>query len=390
MNNLKNIIVRYGEIGTKSRGTRKNFELKLKENIKSLLKLHNIYCEVILLHTRLLVTVKEENLNKTIDLLKKVAGIVSFSPVETCNLELEQIEKLAIKVFENEINNNIDKYNNKEYITFAVKTQRIKKNFKMNSMELSSYIGAVLSNYINNKDNNINLKVDLKNPDILLNIELIDECLIFIGKIKGIGGLPTGTQGKVVVLFSDGIDSVVASYYMIRRGCNVILLHMAMSETTINKANKLYNVLKDYDPKAELIIYNYKEILKNVVLNLKEINREKYICIFCKRTMLKIAEQYAKENNCYGIVMGDNLGQVASQTLKNMFVISSGVEIPILRPLIGFDKQEIINKAIEIGTYEISISEEGKCFALPKNPITNSDIREINYIEKLLNEKKDN
>ncbi|UXM85560.1 tRNA 4-thiouridine(8) synthase ThiI [Methanococcus aeolicus] len=381
------VIVRYGEIGTKARGTRKRFEQTLKENIKNTLKKYNIYSEVDILHTRLLLTINKDNLDKSLELLGKISGIVSYSPILECNLDINEIEKLAIEVFDKEINTETNK--TKDIITFAVKTQRVKKKFKMNSMELSAHIGSSIA--LRYEDSPINLKVDLKNPDILLNIELMDNAMIFTKKIRGIGGIPVGTQGKVLVLLSDGIDSSVASYYIIKRGCNAVFLHMKLSEEGLEKTKKLCGVLNDYDCNSELIVVDYKEELKNIVSNLKKINREKYACVFCKKTMLKIAEKYAKENNCHAIVNGDNLGQVASQTLKNLAVISEGVELPILRPLIGFDKQEIINKAKEIGTYEISISKEIKCFAVPIHPITNADIREIRYIEERLerNAKKE-
>lgn len=387
--NISKIIIRYGEIGTKARGTRKRFEQTLKDNIKNTLKKYNIYSEVDILHTRLLLTINKDNLDKSLELLGKISGIVSYSPILECNLDINEIEKLAIEVFDKEIKKIKETNDTKDITTFAVKTQRVKKKFKMNSMELSSYVGSSIA--LRYENSPINLKVDLKNPDILLNIELMDNAMIFTKKIKGIGGIPVGTQGKIVVLLSDGIDSSVASYYIIKRGCNAVFLHMKLSEEGLEKTKKLFDVLNDYDCNSELVVVDYKEELKNIVSNLKKINREKYACVFCKKTMLKIAEKYAKENNCYAIVNGDNLGQVASQTLKNMAVISGGLELPILRPLIGFDKQEIINKAKEIGTYDISISKEIKCFAVPTHPITNADIREIRYIEERLerNAKKE-
>ena len=392
------IMIRYGEIGTKSKATRKRFEQILKKNIKMTLKKYDIESEVDILHTRLLLTVNDNNIDKTLELLRKIPGIVSFSPCLECDLNIEDIESFSIKVFKDKIKDELTNYtntedDNKTIITFAVKTQRIKKKFAMNSMELSRHIGGAIINEfdkIKNEDErlkNINLKVNLKNPDIPVGIEIIDKAYIFTKRIEGVGGIPVGTQGKVLVLLSDGIDSPVASYLMIKRGCNAIFLHLKISEEGLKKTEKIFNILNDYDYTSKFIVKDYKEELQNIKNNLEKIGKEKYTCIFCKKTMLKIAEKYAKDLKCDAIVNGDNLGQVASQTLKNISVIGKEIKYPILRPLIGMDKNEIIDIAKEINTYEISTSKEVKCFAVPKYPITSANIEEIERIEELLNNK---
>ncbi|WP_421078149.1 tRNA uracil 4-sulfurtransferase ThiI [Methanothermococcus sp. Ax23] len=383
------IIIRYGEIGTKSRHTRKRFEQILKNNIEMTLKKYDIESEVEILHTRLLLTVDKYNMDKSLELLRKIPGIVSFSPCLECDLNIKDIENFSIGAFKGELTQYINaNIGVNKTVTFAVKTQRIKKQFNMNSMELSRHIGAVIINEFDKLKNkmklNADLKVNLKDPDIHIGIELIDNAYIFTKRIEGVGGIPVGTQGKVLVLLSDGIDSPVASYLMIKRGCNAVFLHLKMSEEGFKKTEKIFNVLNDYDYTSKLIVKDYKEELQNIKSNLEDIGKEKYICIFCKKTMLKIAEKYAEELKCEAIVNGDNLGQVASQTLKNISVISNGITYPILRPLIGMDKNEIINIAKEIGTYGISTSKEIKCFAVPKYPITNADIEEIERIEEML------
>ncbi len=394
---MNKIIIRYGEIGTKSRHTRKRFEQILKNNIEMTLKKYDIESDVEILHTRLLLTVDKNNMDKALELLRKIPGIVSFSPCLECDLNIKDIENLSISAFKDELIHyiNADNTNTNKTVTFAVKTQRIKKQFTMNSMELNRHIGAVIINEFdklkiknNEQLKNINLKVNLKNPDIHIGIELIDNAYIFTKRIEGVGGIPVGTQGKVLVLLSDGIDSPVASYLMIKRGCNAVFLHLKMSEEGFKKTEKIFNVLNDYDYTSKLIVKDYKEELQNIKSGLEGIGKEKYTCIFCKKTMLKIAEKYAEELKCEAIVNGDNLGQVASQTLKNISVISHGISYPILRPLIGMDKNEIINIAKEIGTYGISTGKEIKCFAVPKYPITNADIEEIKRIEEMLGDKK--
>ena len=397
------IIIRYGEIGTKSRATRKRFEQILKKNIKMTLKKYDIESEVEILHTRLLLTVNNNDFDKTLELLRKIPGIVSFSPCLECDLNIEDIESFSIRVFKDEIKDKITNYTNtnddNKTITFAVKTQRIKKQFDMNSMELSKHIGGVIINEFDKIKNeneedeqfkNINLKVNLKNPDISVGIEIIDKAYIFTKRIEGVGGIPVGTQGKVLVLLSDGIDSPVASYLMIKRGCNAIFLHLKISEEGLKKTEKIFNILNDYDYTSKFIVKDYKDELQSIKNNLEKIGKEKYTCIFCKKTMLKIAEKYAKDLKCDAIVNGDNLGQVASQTLKNISVIGKEITYPILRPLIGMDKNEIIDIAKEIGTYDISISKEVKCFAVPKYPITSANIEEVERIEELLSKNKNN
>jgi thiamine biosynthesis protein ThiI len=367
------------------------------------LKKYDIESEVEILHTRLLLTVNNNDFDKTLELLRKIPGIVSFSPCLECDLNIEDIESFSIKVFKDGIKDKITNYTNTNYdnktITFAVKTQRIKKQFDMNSMELSKHIGGVIINEFDKIKNeneedeqfkNINLKVNLKNPDISVGIEIIDKAYIFTKRIEGVGGIPVGTQGKVLVLLSDGIDSPVASYLMIKRGCNAIFLHLKISEEGLKKTEKIFNILNDYDYTSKFIVKDYKDELQNIKNNLEKIGKEKYTCIFCKKAMLKIAEKYAKDLKCDAIVNGDNLGQVASQTLKNISVIGKEITYPILRPLIGMDKNEIIDIAKEIGTYDISISKEVKCFAVPKYPITSANIEEVERIEELLSKNKNN
>jgi len=373
---LEKIIIRYGEIGTKSKQTRKKFEELLAKSIRKLLQKYDIHPDVSILHTRLLVEVNKEDFEKALELLKKVPGVISFSPCVECKLDIDSIVKTAKRIVKNEL-----KSFDKDEITFAVKTQRVQKQFPLTSPEINSIVGEKIIE-------EFGLKVDLKNPDILVEIEVLkDRAFVFTKRIKGIGGLPVGTQGNVLVLMSDGIDSPVAAYLMIRRGCNATLLHLKLSEEGLKKVRSLAEILSDYDCDLRFVVKDFRDELKSIKENLEKLDKGKYTCIFCKRTMLKIGEKYAKDLNCDAIVTGDNLGQVASQTLKNLRTISEGIKLPILRPLIGMDKNEIIEIAKEIGTYEISTSNEIKCFAVPRYPVTKADIEEINKIEAELKKK---
>lgn len=373
---MQTIIVRYGEIGTKSRQTRNRFEELLAKNIRKILEKYQIDSDVKIVHARLLVDVGGDDLEKAIELLKKVPGIGTFSPSVECELDIKSIVKTAKELVKKELEN----YTKTENITFGIRTQRIHKQFPINSIEVNRFVGEKIID-------EFGLKVDLKNPDIPVDIEILrDSCYIFTKRIDGVGGIPVGTQGRVLVLLSDGIDSPVAAYLMIKRGCNVVLLHLKTSEEGAKKTEKIVEVLSDYDCDAKYIVKDFKEELAKIKKNLIEIDKEKYTCVFCKKSMLRIGEKFAERLKCDAIINGDNLGQVASQTLKNLRVISHGITYPILRPLIGFDKNEIIEIAKKIGTYEISTSKEVKCFAVPKYPITTARLEDVETIDKKLSE----
>jgi len=375
---LQTVIIRYGEIGTKSRQTRKRFEELLAKNIRKILEKHKIDSNDKNVHARLLVDIEEDYLERAVELLKKVPGISTFSPAVKCELDIESIVRTAKELVKKELENHT--HTKTENITFGVRTQRIHKQFPMNSIEVNRFVGEKIIN-------EFGLKVDLKNPDIPVDIEILrDSCYIFTKRIDGVGGIPVGTQGKVLVLLSDGIDSPVAAYLMIKRGCNVVLLHLKTSEEGAKKTEKIVEILSDYDCDAKYIVKDFKEELAKIKKNLIEIDKEKYTCVFCKKSMLRIGEKFAERLKCDAIVNGDNLGQVASQTLKNLRVISHGITYPILRPLVGFDKNEIIEIAKKIGTYEISTSKEVKCFAVPKYPITTARLEDVETIDKKLSE----
>ncbi|WP_456472649.1 tRNA uracil 4-sulfurtransferase ThiI [Methanocaldococcus sp.] len=363
------ILVRYGEIGLKSANIRKKLEEILRKNIIKSLRRYEIDCDVRILHRRLLVRVNK-NEEKALELLGKTPGIVSYSPVYICNLDINEIVDLAIQVFRKKLNSL-----NKKDVKFAVKTKRSNKRFPYNSVEINTIVGEKIVE-------KFNLKVDLNNPDIVLGIEISDKAYIFTETYEGVGGLPVGSQGRVLCLLSDGIDSPVASFLMMKRGCRAVLLHLKISEEGLNKVRKIVEILNDYDPELEFVVYDYKKDLEEISNKLKEIKREEYTCIFCKKKMLKIAKKYAEYLDCDAIVNGDSLGQVASQTLKNLKAINDGIDYLILRPLIGLDKEEIVNIAKKIGTYNISIEKEIKCPYVPKFPKTMAKIEEIKKIQE--------
>lgn len=176
---------------------------------------------------------------------------------------------------------------------------------------------------------------------------------------------------KAISLISGGIDSPVATYLMLRKGVEVILLHFYKSDEDIVKIRKIAEKLREYGKIAGFYAVRHSDLFKR--------DYGRYNCIYCKILMVKTAEILCREKNCHGIIMGDNLGQVASQTLDNMLVISRAVKVPILRPLVGLDKEEIIDIAKRISTYEISIEHQYRCPFLPKNPVTKANPENIDY-----------
>ena len=236
------------------------------------------------------------------------------------------------------------------------------------------------------------LKVNLAAPDAEIHVEIRqDECYLYDTVIKGVGGLPLGVEGTLVALVSGGIDSPVAAWMMMKRGCTIVPIFVALDtfldETVLARAERVVSVLRKYQPDIQLRVIHdsylaaaKKELIKN--------RQEKYTCLFCKRRMYRIAEKIAEEVGAKGIVNGESLGQVASQTLDNLVVLSDAAAIPVYRPLIGFDKADTIMLAREIGTYEESTSRATGCMAVPKGPSTKAHLAEILEMERHMESTK--
>jgi thiamine biosynthesis protein ThiI len=232
------------------------------------------------------------------------------------------------------------------------------------------------------------LKVNLAHPDKMIHIEIrANEAYLYDTVIKGVGGLPLGVEGTLVALVSGGIDSPVAAWMMMKRGCRIIPLFVALDvfldDTTIARAQRVVDKLAKYQPGIELTVVP-DTYLAAVQEELVHRHLEKYTCIFCKRRMYRVAAAYAKKTGAKGIVTGESIGQVASQTLDNLVVLTDAAEIPVYRPLIGFDKEETVIIAREIGTFGQSISHASGCTAVPKGPSTKAKLDTIREIESTL------
>lgn len=355
------IIARYGEIGLKSPKIRSRFERKLVKNIKATFE-----CEVERNQGR--IYIHPEDFDEGTEKLNRVFGVVSYSPSILTSANYEDIDKTLSDYTQDLINENILDENTK----FAIKCRRVGTH-DFTSQEMAAHCGGVVRDVIL-------APVDLTNPNLTIFVEIRDDnAYIYHEKIKGPGGLPLGTQGKVVVLLSSGIDSPVAAYLMMKRGCEVVALHCNNDPFSGPKVTELFNLLVDrLNEYAKGVpikkrVIDYGEYLQVA----KDKAPEKMTCVLCKSGMYRIAEKLALEIGADAIVDGSSVGQVASQTLSNILATRYGVEIPILSPLIGLDKEEITKIAKDIGTFEISKIDDGGCRAVPKYPETRADLERV-------------
>ncbi len=363
------VIVRYGEIGTKSRQTRRWFENILMNNIREALVSEGVdFKKVEAKHGRILV--KTNKAREAADVLRRVFGIVSLSPAMEIDAELEKINRTALKLFRRK-----KRELGIERPKFRVTARRITKEFPLKSPEVQAKVGEYI---LENEES----EVDLHSYDIEVGVELLEgKAYVYVDKIRAWGGLPIGTQGKVVALLSGGIDSPVAAFLMMKRGVEVIPVHIYMGEQTLEKVRKIWSQLKKYHygGKGELIVIK-PENREKIIEKLREMKKEKYTCVFCKYMMVRHADRIAREFGAKGIVMGDSLGQVASQTLENMYIVSQATDLPIYRPLIGMDKEEIVRIAREIGTFELSTLPEDEIPFIPKHPVIRGSWEEFRKI----------
>ena len=362
------ILVHYDEIAIKL-GNRSWFEKKLIQNIKNKIKsfkystIHN-FCGRIFINN-----INQNDEQKFFNALKDVMGISSIHMMVNTPSSIENIKEESIKAVENYPF---------DFQTFKILTKRQNKSFSKTSQELNTIIGEVIRTKFN-KD------VKLKTPDLELRIEIIDDmALIGIQKIQGYGGLPVGTGEKALSLISSGIDSPVASFKMLKRGVQLSYIHFHSSPATgdesIHNVKKIISELARFQSSTQLFLVPFLDIQKEIM----KVSPNKYWIILFRRAMVKVASDIANKNGFKALVTGENVGQVASQTLSNINAISEKAEAPILRPLIGYNKKDIINLAIDIGTYDISILPYEDCcgFFVPKHPETKANISIVQDVEK--------
>jgi tRNA uracil 4-sulfurtransferase len=360
------ILLRYGEIALKGQN-RAYFMRKLRRNVRLCLKANGLEGRVWQEGQRIYVETGE--LEAALQALQRVFGIVSLSPVKTVANDLPAITDEALAVAQRA---GLDASQ-----AFRITVRRADKAFPLPSPEIARRVGAAV---VAATGARVHLRGDV---DLEIGVEIRPErCLVFGQTFAGPGGYPVGSQGRVVALLSSGIDSPVAAWLMMKRGCSVIPVHFAASEAQAQQVQALVAALDRYAYGWRLrpIILSHEQAVGPVLDRLAELRRERWACLFCRRALLAQAVEIAHEHGAAGLVTGESLGQVASQTLSNLEITSYGIEKPILRPLIGLDKTEIADLARRIGTYDLSTRESHPCPYLPNRPLTQArmaDLKEL-------------
>ncbi len=367
-----NISMSLGEIVLKGKN-RGYFENKLNQSLKRVIDNDdiNIYRD----RGKVFIDVdnNDDKINKLIKKIRKVFGIVVVSPCVKVESEEETIKRKVVEYVKY-------KRKSKNISTFKIHAKRADKTFPVKSMDFNRILGAeVLENV---KD----IGVDVHNPDLNVYVDIRSKTYIYSEKLRGGGGLPIGSNGKGLVLLSGGIDSPVSAYLMGKRGVKIDCVSFHSYPYTSLRSNekikKLSDILSIYTGSINVYFVNILEIYKKI----KENCKEKNTTIIARRFMMKISEKIAEKEGYDCLITGESLGQVASQTIKSLRVIENSTDIPILRPLIGMDKIDIIDQAREIDTYEISIEPFEDCCTIfsPENPVTRPKLEDILEDEKKL------
>lgn len=362
------LLVHYHEIALKARN-RPLFVNQLVRNLKRATADFPVR-RIQKLPGRVLLELAGENAAQEVaERVRRVFGVANCCSALRCDLDLEALKNTAAKALAG-----------RPFQTFRVTARRAYKTFPLTSPQLNEILGTfVLERFP--------ARVDLKNPELTLFVDILPkEAFIYLEKVRGPGGLPVGVAGRVIALLSGGIDSPVAAYRMMRRGCQVSFVHFHgapfLDRRTQEKAREIVKLLTRYQYTSRLYLVPFGEVQQEVVVN----TPAPYRVLLYRRLMARIAEHLASLEGAKALVTGESLGQVASQTLENLTVIEEAVKLPLFRPLIGMDKEEITEQAKEIGTYEISIQPDQDCCTLfvPRHPATRATMDDIGRAEMTL------
>jgi len=365
---MNSAIIRYHEVALK-RGNRPYFVELLKRNLKSSVEGLGLK-EIKTLPGRLRMVFHGEADNDEIRRrLACVFGVANFSFVERTAVDLEDLKSKILESLKG-----------KEFSSFRIQTKRADKTFPLNSPDVNREVGGAVKAYSN-------ARVDLKNAELTIGIEILSRDAFFsLDKIPGPGGLPVGASGRVISLISGGIDSPVAAYRMMQRGCRLIFVHFHSSpfldKTSQEKVKELVKILTRHQFFSRLYLVPFGEIQRQIVTAVMRPLR----VVLYRRMMVRIAEAVAAKETAAALVTGESLAQVASQTLQNLTVIEKAATLPILRPLVGMDKQEIIDQARRMGTFAISTLPDQDCCQLfvPQHPDTKASLIEVEKAESRL------
>lgn len=366
----KAFLIKYGEIGTKGKN-RYLFEDALCRQIRRALKKIEGEFQVTKEQGRIYVeSLGEFDYDEAVSALKTVFGILWICPM--VQIEDEGFDDLKVKL----IDYMKSVYEDRQ-ITFKVKARRARKNYPLNSMEINMAAGEAII------ENLSNCTVDVHKPDVELNIEIRNKINIYSEFIKGPGGMPVGTNGKATLLLSGGIDSPVAGYMIAKRGViiDAVYFHAPpyTSERAKQKVVDLAKLVAVYSGPIRLHVVNFTDIQ----LAIYDKCPHDELTIIMRRYMMKIAEHFAEEGESLGLITGESIGQVASQTMHSLAVTNEVCKLPVLRPLIGFDKQDIIDISQDIGTFETSILPFEDCCTIfvAKHPVTKPNLKAIKRSE---------
>ncbi|MBP1687421.1 MAG: thiI [Deltaproteobacteria bacterium] len=367
---MNRVVVHYHEIALK-RGNRPAFVNQLVDNIGRALRGTGVK-RIRALAGRIVV-----NLTPHADWpeisrrLQRVFGIANFALSWRAERDIDAITATVLEAIDG-----------RQFSSFAVRAKRADKGFHIPSPEIGRLVGSAVVE-------RSHAKVDLRNPELTINVEVVQrEAFVGLGRVAGPGGLPVGASGTVLALLSGGIDSPVAAWRMMRRGCQVAFVHFHgapyQDRTSRDKVMELAQLLTPYQLDSRLYLVAFGEIQRQIVTQVARPFR----VVLYRRMMMRIAEALAAstETRALALVTGESLGQVASQTLSNLTVTEEAVSIPVLRPLIGMDKAEITAQAQQIGSFEISIQPDQDCCQLfiPRHPATRSTVPEIHAAEQAL------
>lgn len=368
-------LIKYAEIGVKGKN-KYLFEEALAQQVKYALKRCEGEFKVTRTEGRIYVhALSEFDYDETVDNLKTVFGVSAICPVVAVSDEgFDELAKTVVDY--------VDKVYPDKNMTFKVQARRARKNYPLNSMELNMELGAaVLDAYPE-------MRVDVHSPQMRLYVEIRERIYIYSIEIPGPGGMPVGSNGKAMLLLSGGIDSPVAGYMIAKRGVKIDAVYFHAPPYTSDRAKQkvidLAKLVSRYSGPIYLHIINFTDIQ----LYIYEKCPHEELTIIMRRYMMKIAEQIAKENECLGLITGESIGQVASQTVQSLAVTNEVCTLPVFRPLIGFDKMEIVEVSEKIGTYETSILPYEDCCTIfvAKHPVTKPNLNMIKRHEQNLAE----
>ncbi len=359
---MKSLVLRYGEINLKG-NNRKFFERSLISSIKKKTKGYD--CRVQTLRNRTIVEIDNDQADELFEKLLKVPGIENISLADKCESNYDSIKEKILEVFD------ISKP------VFRVSTKRSDKNFKYTSQEFSKLMGGEI---LKANDGLENMCVSMKNYEQEIGIEILkNQTYIFHKKTQAMGGLPIGSSGKALVLLSGGIDSPVSAIEAMKRGVKIHCVHFSTppytTKESINKVKSLVEVLKEYD--EDIKFYNFN--ITDMQLEIKKKCNDRYTLLLMRRMMYRKTSLLCKKLKCKMIITGESIGQVASQTIESITMTNMVSSVPVIRPLITFNKQEIISLAKKYGTYDISIIpfEDACTVFAPKRPETKPELKDV-------------